>query len=592
MLKIIKNPQIQEKIAILSMIIFAFHSLFFVLAYSVNIPLTDEWGFIPFAEMVLTDQPFWEFDKFVMYNGHAVFFPNLVLVTNIFLFAWNPSYLMIFGWSLVSFSSFLLFLILRKTYPQIILLMIPISAILFSPVQYENFLWGIASTQLFMISFSMILSIYCLSRVTSNRFFIFPAILSGIISSFSGITGLGVWIVGFYSILLQNQWKKSSLLIWSVASIIIFSIYLTLFSSKVIFGDNFSDELISISGIKYFIFYLAHGLALKFDLIRWFVGSVIFASIIGAALFFIIRRSTNHNLTPWIQLGSAGIISAGLTLIGRFSYSSSFPSRYATFSAWDQIASFVILTVLTYYIYTKINSVKKKKLILLVYAAGVIIFVILLISAYFFGYRDGQIWKNMNDEFLECLLNPIYDFKCIHPNNVSNFHNIVYAYAPVLYDLNLHPYHDIDLKNSAVPLLTHSSWNEMTGSLKSHGKIENIQIDKWNEIYQDSTKFEFTDIDELLLIYGWANFLNSENSVESIYIFVDEKVHSKGMHGFLRKDLETFGFGTRTLSGWYGIIDPKELSYGCHSVSIRITYDNMYSEINLEKELCKNKRLS
>ena len=108
----------------------------------------------------------------------------------------------------------------------------------------------------------------------------------------------------------------------------------------------------------------------------------------------------------------------------------------------------------------------------------------------------------------------------------------------------------------------------------------------------DKLKKQGITVDKLLLIYGWADFLNSEKSVESVYIFVDEEVHSKGMHGFLRKDLDAFGLGARSLSGWYGIIDPKEISYGCHSVSIRITYDNMYSEINLKKELCKNNLLS
>ena len=227
MLAIIKNPQIQEKIAILSMIVFAFHSLFFILVYSVNIPLTDEWHFISFAKMVLTNESFWEFERFVMYNGHIVIIPNLLLTANILLFSWNPVYLMIFGWFLVSFSSFVLFLILRKTFPKIILLMIPISAILFSPVQYENFLWGIASTQIFMISFSMILSIYFLSKINSNRFFIFPAILSGLLSSFSGISGLAVWFIGFYSIFMQTNWKKSSLLIWSVGSTRLLLFYFT-----------------------------------------------------------------------------------------------------------------------------------------------------------------------------------------------------------------------------------------------------------------------------------------------------------------------------------------------------------------------------
>jgi hypothetical protein len=588
MLKIIKNQQIQEKIAILSMIIFALHSLFFIFTYSVNLPMTDEWHFVSFAKMVLNGEPFWEFEKFLIYNGHLLLFPNLVLAVNIFLFSWNFSYLMIFGWFLVCISSLLLFLILRKTYPKMILLIAPISAILFSPLQYENFLWAAPSVQLYFISFSMILSIYCLTRINSNRFFIIPAIVSGIISSFSGISGLVIWIVGFYSILLQNQWKKSSLLIWSIATTMVLLFYYVLFSQNIIFKNEFSDELVSISGIKFFIFYLAHGLALKYDLIRWSTGSIIFVSIIGFAIYVLIQRKIGLNLTPWIQLGLAGILSGGLTLIGRFSFSASFPSRYAAFTVWDQVATLVIITVLTYYIYNKINSDKKRKLILTIYSMGVIAFIILLISAYFFGYRDGEIWKNMNDEFLECLINPVYDFKCIHPNNVSNLHNTVYTNAPILYDLNLYPYHNIELKNSAVPLLLDSSWNKMNGNLKSHGEIEHIQIDKWTEIYQDSTKFEFTDVEELLLIYGWANFLNSEKSVESIYVFVDDEVHSKGMHGFLRKDLDTFGLGTRSLSGWYGIIDPNEISYGCHSVSVRITHDNMFSEIYLEKQLCKN----
>lgn len=588
MLNIIGNQQIQEKIVIFSVAIFALHSLFFVLNYSVNIPITDEWHWVPFAEMILNEESFWEFDYFAIYNGHGLIFPNLVFISNISLFGWNFSYLMIFGWMLVSLSSALLFTILRKTYPQIILIMIPISAILFSPVQYENFLWGFASTQLFMISFSMIFSIYCLNKINSNRFFIFPAIISGIVSSFSGISGLGIWIVGFYSILLQNEWKKSSFLIWSLASIIVFSIYFLLFSNQVKLGDEFNKELISFSGIKYFIFYLAHGIALKYDLIRWSVGSLIFVSIIGSAIYFLIKKNIGYNLTPWIQLGLAGVFSGGLTLIGRFSFSSSFPSRYATFTVWDQIATLVIITVIAYYVYTKINSVNKKKILVIIYSIGMAILIILLISAYFFGYRDGQIWKDMNDEFLECLLNPVYDFKCIHPNNVSNLHNVVYRHAPILYELNLHPFHNAEFDSSKIELLADSSWNVMNDELESQGSIENIQIDKWKPIYEDSTKFEFTETDELLLISGWASFLNSSKSVESVYVFVDDKVHSKGMHGFLRKDLGSFGLGDRTLSGWYGIIDPKEIDVGCHSISIRITNTDMYSEINLEKDLCKN----
>jgi len=591
--KNLQNKKLQNKLIFLGILFFALHALYFISIFNVNIPITDEWGWVPFAQMVLEGEPFWEFDEFIIYNAHGVIFPNLVFVSSIIFSAWNFTYLMYFGWVLLSISVFVTFLILKKTFPQILWIMIPISAIMYSPMQYENFLWGFASVQLFMISATVFLSIYFLNKINSNRFFIFPAICCGIISSFSGATGLAIWFIGFYSILSQFKWRKSSLVIWTICSISIFTVFSFLYSNNSTLEGSFTKNIFSIEGVKYFIFYLSHGIALKFELPRLIVGSLILGSIIGPLIYFIFKRKTDHNFIPWIQLGLAGIFSGGFTLIGRFTDSNvQFVSRYSTFTAFDQVAALVIITVIMYFIYLKIISTTKKKIVIAIYLIIIFSLIVLLSSAYYFGYREGQQWKTMNDEFLECLINPIFEFKCIHPNNLSNFHNLVYNYSPILYELNLEPFHDKIRTSTPDPLLNEQGWGNMEDVLTSNGKIESIRFDLANEVSQNSSDYEFLDKGSLLQIYGWGILEKQNKSVESAYIVLDDKVHSKATYGFLRKDLEKYGLEARSFSGWFGIIDPKEISFGCHDVSVRIVNENQYSEIHLDKKLCKNNNLS
>ena len=176
-------------------------------------------------------------------------------------------------------------------------------------------------------------------------------------------------------------------------------------------------------------------------------------------------------------------------------------------------------------------------------------------------------------------------------NNLSNFHNNVYKYAPILYELNLEPFHNKILVPTSIPLLDQKEWKNMEGVLTSNGEIESIRFDLPNELNHDSLNYKFIDKGSLLQIYGWGILENQNKPVESIYIFLDDKVHSKATYGFLRKDLEKYGLEARSFSGWFGIIDPKEISFGCYDVSVRIVNENEYSEIHLDKKLCKKNNL-
>lgn len=578
------NNNHQKKIILFATSFFALHTLYFIYSFGVNVPIVDGWHLVPFAEMIMNGEPFWEFHTFWINAAHGTVFPNLVVVASVLFSSWNFIYLMYFSWILISISVIVTYFILKNTFPNAIWLIIPISAILYSPIQYGILLWGTAGVAWFMDATFMFLSIYFLNKINANRYFIFPAIACGIIATFSTAPGIVIWFVGFYSIYFQTKWKKSSLLIWSICLIIIVTIFIFIFSADSTIKKVIDlEKIISTYGVTNFLFYLSHGIVLKIDMFRAIAGAFILISIISPFLYYIYKKKMEPRFIPWIQLGLIGIFISVLTLMGR---PGTFPSRYATMAAFDQIAALVIATIIAYFIYSKLSSVKKKRILIIIYVIIFSIFIFSLSTAYYFGWREGDQWESTNAEFLQCLLNPIFEFKCVSPSNF-NLHNTVYKYAPILQDLNLGPFYNESRIPTEIPLLNEKKWENMKLTLTSNGNIENIRFNGSNELDQDLQKYEFIDKFDLLQIYGWTIFENQKYEVESIYIIVDDEVHSKAVHGFLRKDLQKYGLEERSFSGWQGIIDTKEIQIGCHDISIRIVSGNEYSELKSEKELCK-----
>ena len=102
-----KKPFTYDPITIFSIIgsiLIALFTLYFIHSFGVNVPLQDEWDFIPFAEIVLNDGPFWEYPNFWQHNDHRPIFPSLIIYFSILLTSWNFLFLMYFGWVLVALS--------------------------------------------------------------------------------------------------------------------------------------------------------------------------------------------------------------------------------------------------------------------------------------------------------------------------------------------------------------------------------------------------------------------------------------------------------------------------------------------------------
>jgi hypothetical protein len=573
-----------KKILIISGVsFFALHTLFFISFFGINVPISDDWHWIPFAEKALNGENFWDFDFFWEYGAHRPLFPNLVFLSSIYLTSWNFLSLMYFGWALVTVSVLITFQILRNTFPKLIWLIVPISAIMYNPAQYENFLWAFTAVEWFLVSSSLFLSIYFLNKIELSRYAIIPAIFFGIVSTFSGAAGLSIWFVGFYSILLQSTRRNSSFIIWIISGVSIFIVYFIGTTTSNVTGQ-YNPDMFSIFGVNNFLFYLSNGFVMKINFLRSFAGGGILILIIAPIIYFTLKKKHSHNLVPWIQFGLVGLFSAGFTVFGRFTYTGFIPSRLITQSVFAQISALVILTVGFYYLYSRPDS--NKKLILTIYIILFSIIILAFSSSYYLGYLEGSEWKEQHSVLLECLENSIFEFKCNNPENL-NFHNVIFQYGPILRDLKLGPFSDNVQTLKSIPLLSDEEWKNMQKTLDAKGLIENIRIDQFNSIDYESNEYHLSDDDTLLQIYGWAIFEDQNIPVESIYVIVDDRVHSKADYGFLRKDLNSFGLGSRSFSGWYGIIDMKEISVGCHDLSIRIVHDIQYADINTENKLCK-----
>src|ERR1700730_10878065 len=115
-----------------------------VFRYAVNVPYWDEWEFASILQAyrngTLGIGDFW-----AQHNEHRIFFPNLAMFGLAMLSHWDTRVLMAFSLLVAAASFGLLFGLLRRTIRGLWPLALTaalVSLVFFSPVQWENWLWG------------------------------------------------------------------------------------------------------------------------------------------------------------------------------------------------------------------------------------------------------------------------------------------------------------------------------------------------------------------------------------------------------------------------------------------------------------------
>jgi hypothetical protein len=399
-------------------IVGALAMLIALIHYGFNTPYWDQWemvGIIQKAHQHII--PF--HDMWMQHNEHRIFFPLVVLLSSALITHWNTHAELILNLIFATISISLIFCMTRTRLKRKSLALTWTGLLtlwFFSPVQWENWLWG---WQLcwFMAIASILATIFLLdARLNASKYrtqMFILAIITAIVATFSLGNGMIVWIIGLALLVLQQESRKLCA-IWSMAGVVSTIAYYYHYSHP---ADSPSALVFIHQPLNFLRYILAYtGRATTDDLnTSMLVGSILLMSLIP--IVYIVWQLRVHitKFSPWLALIVFSLITCLLTAISRVGsgYSQSMSSRYAAISTLYIIGiSGLILAIVDAYTKTKLKAMPVILVIL-------VISLPLLFSSYTNGFRGFQQRSLYLKQIAECTKSPDPSKECLeltYPN--------------------------------------------------------------------------------------------------------------------------------------------------------------------------------
>lgn len=345
--------------------------------YSVNVPFWDSWELVPIFEKIQNGSVGFV-DFFAQHNEHRLLFPRLIMVALAELSHWNVFYEIVTNFILASISFIFLCLILRRTFSNkkhLTIALIMVSAVLFSPIQFENWIWG-WQIQWFLNVLSVVIAIWALSSTKLAPIWrLTIAVLAAIVATYSLASGLFVWLVCL-PLFLMPQIRKFLPLWIGFAVVTIGSHYIGYHDpeyhpSKLLFlGDP-------LGLLEYFLVYMARPLVMDY-LESLPIAFAYFMVTFGVIAFFIKRRNANevNKILPWAAIGLYSIFAGLSTSLSRLGLGveQAYSNRYTTLSSLLLITIIVGL-VWIYGIKVRTTNDKRHKLVSMIALSSIFLLV-------------------------------------------------------------------------------------------------------------------------------------------------------------------------------------------------------------------------
>lgn len=334
----------------------AFFLALLVLNYGVNVPYWDQWGIAPLFEKI-HDGSFSFNDLFMQHNESRLLFPKFVFIPLAYLTHWNVKYEMAFTFLLACIVSLNVYCLSKSTVNGSVVKRLLIAAIanllIFAPIQWENWLWGIQMIVFVPIVCVTTCVLIAYSKLATRAKFLTSMCLSTI-STFSYANGMLCWIVVFPVLVLksQNELTKNRWLIFSW--IIGFAANLLIYFYDYKKPPNHPSFLEAVvhpqQAIQYFLSFLGAPLSFGNGLAALIIGLVLMLLFLTSYLYllkFLKDSALLHSMAGWLTIGMYTVISAIITTLGRvgFGVEQSLESRYTTFSTYLAV-SLVYTTVI------------------------------------------------------------------------------------------------------------------------------------------------------------------------------------------------------------------------------------------------------
>jgi len=384
--------------------------IIYISFYGVNIPYMDEWEFVPQIDKFYNNSLSIN-DIFAQNNEHREIFARIIMLIAMHFTHYNTVAEMYISCGIASLTLFILFILYQQRFGLTLTSLIgfiPVSWILFDFRQFENILMG-WTIHIYLAVFGLILAIFSLKNTEKiDRMFIL-AILGGIISSYSFLTGLVIWPLGLLLIIASKTKKISLGALWSLAGIVVSCLY---FYNWVKPGGTsilYSIEN-PLKSIAYMFIYIGSFFGVRIH--PFLVSLALGILIVLASIIFInilIKNNLLQEASEWIALIVFSFASAIITTVGRanLGFEQALSSRYVTIS--------LLAVIGLYLIALKLNSIKKYKIL---YKTVLCIIVFGLVVGNIAGIFAGEEMSESREKIA---------FSVLHFTNASD-ESLNYAY--------------------------------------------------------------------------------------------------------------------------------------------------------------------
>ena len=168
-----------------------------IIKWGVDVPYWDQWQYVAFFDK-LAKGTLTLADLFAQQNEYRQFFPNLIFVVLGWLTHWDVRYEMLGTFLLACLVSHNIFRLGRYTTGgarwRAWALFLPANLLVFSPVQYENWLFGVQRIYFVPVACITTSFVVAYSRRTAHAK-VFICMLLATVSTLSAANGILCWIV-------------------------------------------------------------------------------------------------------------------------------------------------------------------------------------------------------------------------------------------------------------------------------------------------------------------------------------------------------------------------------------------------------------
>lgn len=321
--------------------------------HGVNTPFWDEWEMVPIFQKI-DDGTLPLGDLWDQHNEHRILFPNIVMTAAAYLTDWNikTELYISFAFSLVSALMLYLFVVTKFARKSIALLAaVLMAAWFYSPVQYDNWLWG-WQIEWFMCIAAIMTTIFLLDRFASglakHPHWLFGGALAGAaVATYSLGSGIAVWVVGLGILALYRQGKKP-IGIWLAGFALSAASYYYGYHKP---PDSPSNTVFleqPMSFVRYILNYFGRPVSDQSP-VAALVGSVLLLLLIPLLYMVWVKRAHITRFVPWLSLVALSLITGIVTGMSRlgFGLDQSLSGRYTAFTLLYVIGlTGIVLTLL------------------------------------------------------------------------------------------------------------------------------------------------------------------------------------------------------------------------------------------------------